>query len=262
VSVFLRFRYALGSGTRTGTLTVNGVSQSITFNATGSFTTWADKDVLVTLNSGTGNTIRLASTGQDLANIDELTIIAAPLPAPWQTRDIGAVGATGAASFANGTFTVLGDGADIFGTADAFRYVHQNSSGDCSITVRVASLQNTHPFAKAGAMIRESLSASSIEAAIVMTPTNGIRFQVRSTTGGTTANFGSVTGVTAPRFLRLTRSGNTFTAAQSSDGVNFTTVGTPQSISMLSSATLGMAVSSHTNGVLATATFSNVSATP
>jgi len=72
-SVALRFRFALGAtSSRTGRLTVNGASQNITFNPTGAWTTWAIKEVVVTLNSGTVNTIRLESTGQDLANLDQL----------------------------------------------------------------------------------------------------------------------------------------------------------------------------------------------
>ena len=70
----LRFRYALGvTSARTGLLLVNGAAQNITFNSTGSWTTWTNLDVVVPLNSGS-NTIRLESTGQDLANIDQLTL--------------------------------------------------------------------------------------------------------------------------------------------------------------------------------------------
>jgi len=72
----LRIRYALGIATsRTGQLVVNGVATSITFNPTGAFTTWATIDVPVTLKSGTGNTIQFKSTGQDLANLDEVTVL-------------------------------------------------------------------------------------------------------------------------------------------------------------------------------------------
>jgi lysophospholipase L1-like esterase/fibronectin type 3 domain-containing protein len=52
-----------------------GAWQNITFDPTGSWTTWTVKDVAVTLNSGTNNAVRLESTGQDLANIDELSVI-------------------------------------------------------------------------------------------------------------------------------------------------------------------------------------------
>jgi len=71
----LRIRYALGiTSSRTGQLTVNGVSQSITFNPTGSWTTWAVLVVNVNLAPGGGNTIIFQSTGQDLANIDQIQV--------------------------------------------------------------------------------------------------------------------------------------------------------------------------------------------
>jgi hypothetical protein len=71
----LVIRYANGStSSRTGLLVVNGANTGITFPATGAWTTWTTMSVAITLNSGTGNTIELRSTGSDLANIDEIRI--------------------------------------------------------------------------------------------------------------------------------------------------------------------------------------------
>jgi hypothetical protein len=70
----ISFRYALASGSRTGTLTVNGVNQSITFTSTGAWTTWSTLNVTVNLNAGTTNTLILRSTGADLGNVDSLTV--------------------------------------------------------------------------------------------------------------------------------------------------------------------------------------------
>ncbi|HEX2855524.1 MAG TPA: carbohydrate-binding protein [Opitutaceae bacterium] len=71
----LGIRYALGGTTsRTGSLTVNGVPTNITFPTTGAFTTWATLQVNVTLNNSSTNTISLASTGSDLANVDYINI--------------------------------------------------------------------------------------------------------------------------------------------------------------------------------------------
>lgn len=69
----LAIRYANGSTARTGTITVGTTTSNITFNPTGAWNTWATMNVNVTLSS-TGNTIRFASTGQDLGNIDEITV--------------------------------------------------------------------------------------------------------------------------------------------------------------------------------------------
>jgi len=83
----LQFRYALGAtGSRTGLLIVNGASQSITFQPTGAWTTWSTHTVNVSLNGGTGNTVRLESNGQDLANIDQLTVTVGGGPTPTRTN--------------------------------------------------------------------------------------------------------------------------------------------------------------------------------
>ncbi len=81
-TVTLRFRYALGNTARTGLLIVNGVTNEINFSSTGAWTTWVFKDVTVSLNPGTANFIRLETTGQDLANIDELTVLGTAVSAP------------------------------------------------------------------------------------------------------------------------------------------------------------------------------------
>ena len=68
-------RYALGITTsRTGQYVVNGTTNSITFNPSGAWTTWTNKVVNITLASGSANTIRFQSNGQDMGNIDQITV--------------------------------------------------------------------------------------------------------------------------------------------------------------------------------------------
>ena len=50
------------------------MSQPITFNVTGSYTTWSTMQVSVTLAAGFSNTLRFESTGQALGIIDEVTL--------------------------------------------------------------------------------------------------------------------------------------------------------------------------------------------
>lgn len=71
----LTIRYANGgAAARTGSLSVNGSTISITFNPTGAWTTWATMTVSVTLMNNDTNTLQFASTGGDLGNIDEITV--------------------------------------------------------------------------------------------------------------------------------------------------------------------------------------------
>ncbi len=71
----LAWRYALSSGDRPLALTVNGVvvDPSLSFDATGSFSTWGEVSATAFLNEGL-NTVTLASVGASGANIDEMTV--------------------------------------------------------------------------------------------------------------------------------------------------------------------------------------------
>ncbi|HEX5398524.1 MAG TPA: hypothetical protein VFY06_05685, partial [Verrucomicrobiae bacterium] len=96
-----------------------------------------------------------------------VTPLPTDLPAPWLDQDIGSPGPAGSASFNNTLFTVTGSGADIWGNADAFHYAYLPVTNDCTIIARVTSVENTDPWAKAGVMIRQSLSAGSVHAMMV-----------------------------------------------------------------------------------------------
>ena len=181
------------------------------------------------------------------------------LPSGWTDADIGSVGVSGSASYSSGTFTVKGAGADIWNTADGFNYVYQSASGDTAVVARVASESGSSSYAKAGVMIRESTSSGSIEASTLLTSTNGVAMEVRSTTGAATINVaGWVRGIKPPQWVKIARSGNTFTASYSADGSTWTQIASTN-VSMASSTIVGLAVTSHDTSSLNTSTFDNVS---
>jgi subtilisin family serine protease/regulation of enolase protein 1 (concanavalin A-like superfamily) len=180
------------------------------------------------------------------------------LPSPWSGQDIGAVGVTGNATAAGGTFTVAGGGADIWGTADAFQFVSQPWTGDGQIVARVASQQNTNGWALAGVMIRDSLAPGARHATLLVTPSNGLAFERRLTTGGMSV-YTAATG-TVPQWVKLVRSGTLISAFQSLDGMTWTSVGS-DTVTQGTTVYVGLAVCSHVAGVLGTATFDNVSVT-
>jgi hypothetical protein len=180
-----------------------------------------------------------------------------PLPAPWASKDIGAVGAAGTASSSNGQYVLAGGGADIWGTADAFRFAYQTLPGDGVVIARVASVQNVAAWTKAGLMIRQSLDASAAHAAIYVTPGKGVAFQYRTASGGSTSYVG--TSGTAPRWIKLARSGAIVTASTSLDGSAWSTVGQTTIASLPATTYVGLVISSHDATRLATATFDSVS---
>jgi hypothetical protein len=178
------------------------------------------------------------------------------LPAPWKNQDIGSVGVAGSATYSSGAFTVNGGGADIWNAADGFHYVYQSLTGDGEIIARVASVQNTDAWAKTGVMMRETLSAGSKHAMMAITPGNGLAFQYRATTDGNSTHV-SGGGATTPRWVRLTRIGDTFTGYASVDGSAWTLVSSA-TIPMAASFFVGLPVTAHNNGVLCTALLDNV----
>jgi fibronectin type 3 domain-containing protein/regulation of enolase protein 1 (concanavalin A-like superfamily) len=205
--------------------------------------------------------VTASNTGGTSANSTEASATPVALPSPWATSDVGSTGAVGSASRSpSGVFTITGAGADIWGSSDAFRYVYQTATGDCDITARVVSVQNTNNAAKGGVMIRESLNANSRQAMTNLTAVNGLEFLRRTSTGGSTGGV-AVSGVSAPYWVRLVRSGNTFTSYRSSDGVTWTTVGSV-TITMSTNVYIGLLVCSHLNGTLCTTTIDNVTVNP
>ena len=104
-------------------------------------------------------------------------------------------------------------------------------SGDGAVVARVISQTATDPWAQAGIMIRNDISPDAPEVSLMITPGNGVAFRYRYAVGGPTYQV-SQTGITAPEWIRLSRSGNTFTANYSSDGINWTQLGTSQSALM------------------------------
>jgi ABC-type transport system involved in multi-copper enzyme maturation permease subunit len=127
---------------------------------------------------------------------------------------------------------------------DSFNFAHQPLTGDGTITARLISLTGEHaditgghgaqvgsglvpglaPWSKAGIIIKQSLHQGSAYAAMMVTGSNGVRMQYNYT--GDTAGLPGKVSAASPRWLRLTRSGDTITGYDSADGTHWTRVGT------------------------------------
>jgi ABC-type transport system involved in multi-copper enzyme maturation permease subunit len=141
-------------------------------------------------------------------------------------------------------------GPDGEAVSDGFYFLHQALAGDGSITTRVSSLTGgtvspgagaptaslgsstptsggIQPWAKAGLIIKANTSQGSGYAAIMVTGGHGVRMQY-DYTGDIAGPAGSAATVSAasPRWLRLTRTGDTVVGSASTDGTTWTGVGT------------------------------------
>ncbi len=177
---------------------------------------------------------------------------------PTTSVDIGQVGAAGSTSTTNGIYTVRASGADVWGAQDEFRFVYASLSGDGEITARVDSLTAPDGWTKAGVMIRETLSANSRFAYTLVSGSNGVDFEHRVSTGGSAGPAGMFDGTSrAPYWVRLRRAGNVFTGYVSADGQSWRQQGSSVTIAMGATVYAGLALTSHADGSLATALFSN-----
>jgi len=203
-----------------------------------------------------------------------MTLAATP---PAQASFIGVdIGTTLAGSDSGslpGPISMIGDGADIWGTADAFRYYYDTWSGNFLATARIVSQVQTDAWAKAGIMVRANTTPGSMNVHIDGTPQQ-VAFQWRDSAGadsGWANSFipGSYSTQTAPIWVRLKRTGTTFTAYYAPDvGGVPGTWSTPRaedihtSANMPTNILLGLNVTSHNGGALSTVVFDNVSFEP
>ncbi len=122
---------------------------------------------------------------------------------------------------------------------DTFYFVHQPLTGNGSVTVRLISLTGRHfvgqghraglqpgvaAWGKAGIIIKQSTRQGSAYAAMMATGGHGVRMQYDYT-----HDIAGLTGeasAASPRWLRLTRTGDTVTGYDSTDGSHWTRVGT------------------------------------
>jgi|GEM_PF-5293788 len=202
------------------------------------------------------------------------TAVASTLPAPWLTQDIGPnVGTNPTVGDANWWsdlgYVVDGDGNDIWDNADAFRYVYTPATGDGEVYVRIMTQENTNVWAKAGVMIRETLTPGSRHVMLVTTPSNGIELQYRQGTNSLSGNLNIVPAANnvIPVWLKLIRSGDdlgiTLSYAENPGPADWGTIGwqTGALVGLTENFFVGLAVTSHSQGTLCTVTAEDLTET-
>lgn len=154
----LNIRYSNGSGApRTGTLIVNGANSSVTFPATANWTTWSTLTLMISLNSGAANAISIQSNGQDLANVDEITVKAVSTPDTYQAES-ATLGGGAFIESTNPGYT--GSGYVNFpasGGTLTFGNVDGNGGGTKGLAIRYA---NGAPTARSGTITVNGVSAN------------------------------------------------------------------------------------------------------
>ena len=187
--------HVMGLPTIDPTLECGGTNSTLEFNLIGTLQkvngSTASGTNLTALNWDKAETSRFPAKptiGAEPAASPASSILPAAVPLPWKQQDIGSVGVAGGAVYCGGMFTVMASGTNIGGTADAFHFVYQTASNNCSIIAPISVPQTSTTNAQAGVMIRDSLNANAANAFIGLTATNTVTFQYRSSDGGDTSS--------------------------------------------------------------------------
>ena len=189
---------------------------------------------------------------------------------------IGLLSAAGSHTSCNGGpchfLNPVGPGGEA--VTDSFYFAHRPLAGNGSITARVTSLTGLlptasngrvragqgpqsgmhpglEPWSKAGIIIKASTRQGSAYAAMMVTGGHGVRMQYDYTQDA--AGLPGAVTAASPRWLRLTRAGDTVTGYDSADGRHWTLVGT---------ATLPGLSSTVQAGLFATSPAYNVTTSP
>jgi regulation of enolase protein 1 (concanavalin A-like superfamily) len=186
-------------------------------------------------------------------------VLTASVPSGWIEADIGSPGLAGSVNYSAGTWTINGGGADLC-TSDQAHFAWKPLSGDAVLTAQVVNIANA-PSGQAGVTLRNDLTQGTPEVSVLATTNNGVTFQWRNAPGSG-CSFQVAVGLQSlavPVWVRLVRSGNSFSGYLSTNGVDFIQVGSTQVLPINLAALGGLIVCAGNNSSLAVATFSNVS---
>ncbi len=276
------FTSAVGSSTNSGTLTINPGGNATSSRTTLTAVSFAaaptcSPDPAPTMNGGSysGNPLDFCAAVTEGATntITNYEVIDSgvsaddnfndnSLDSKWAMKQVGNT-SVAAVTETGGQLRVTNRGADLWTTDDDYTFVQQGPfTGDFTITSQVVSLTNTDVWAKAGVLILDddpTVTNRPKYAGMVVTPGNNFSLQTRYTDGSTaTGDYGSSTGGTSTGsgWVRVVRTGSTVEGFYSTNGTNWTSIGT-DTVSFVGDVYAGVWTTSHDAAATATAVFDN-----
>jgi hypothetical protein len=213
----------------------------------------------------TGTATARTPGGPEKVSSPDQVELAAPVRAPLRTFTDN----TAVFGAQNGSFAIDGAGADLYYDVDQYSAVYQpGAEHDGSTTVVELTAQaHTSDWAKAGIMVRDDITKPNSSPGYLIlaeAPGKGYVLQWDSTGSGrldsnsAPANQGSGTAA-YPSWLKLVRSGSTYTGYYSTDGTAWTQVGTATLPGVTATQDVGVFTSSHSEGTSGEADFTGFS---
>jgi regulation of enolase protein 1 (concanavalin A-like superfamily) len=183
--------------------------------------------------------------------------------------DIGdAANTPGSTKLENGKYTITGSGNDIWGAADGCQFAYMELNGDFVATVQITEFERHKQWTKAGIMARQSNdpgsknALSTTAAGNLPGPDLGVQITWRAETNGETKELdywelGGPTGFNDGEWIRLTRSGNDYSASWSTDGKSWVDDYATVTVEMTDPILVGLTVVSLDTGYASKAVFEN-----
>jgi len=186
---------------------------------------------------------------------------AGALPPNWNNSDIGPVGKTGGATFAEtsgNTFIARNAGGNIGGKADAFNFTYCQAEGDFTFTARLVSADESGRY-KIGLMVRESVAPGAKAVALTVGDVGNrqCRFGTRTAAGASMTSQAGNDYTWLPVWFKIQRTGNVFTGYQSVDGTNWFKAGS-STVALADPCLVGLAIAGQKKDVFNTSVFDHV----
>jgi YD repeat-containing protein len=182
----------------------------------------------------------------------------------WTNTGIN--GASGSVTYANGVYTVQNQGASLGGTSDGLQFGYTPLVGDGTIVARMTGF-GAASNSDAGIMLRTGPTPTA--AMVYVGIENWLASMKWRTDTGQAVQVWPPSGTSAPSvatpyWLRLVRTGSTITASISANGVDWTQIGSPQTLNIVPGSTMyaGVMVAGVWGYSPVTATFDNVTVSP
>lgn len=180
------------------------------------------------------------------------------VPDGWQSQAIGGAAPEGAVAVdEDGVWSLKGGGRGIGGGADQLQFVFRHLKGDGSFTARLVAQEGEAP--RAGVMLRETTAPGARHLFTGVSAGGGGVVTLRVETDAGAQSLGDdLFAAALPVYLRVQRAGNEVQAFTSADGVLWRAVAGPRRVALPETLLVGLAVSSNTEGQLASAIFDRV----
>jgi hypothetical protein len=146
----------------------------------------------------------------------------ASITSGFSNADIGGASPAGTATYADGKWNVAGAGRGIWGALDSSHFAYKALTGNSAIIAKVESLQNTHPSAMAGVMMRTSLDPDAPRAWMAINYKGEALQNMTKLAVYGGSNYANKVASSGPTYwVKLERIGNIITGYVSPDGTNW-----------------------------------------